>query len=75
MIFIANFTPMCRENYRIGVPRMGYYTEIFNSDNLSYWGSNCGNETEIETAPIPRHGRTHSVSLTLPPLGVTVLRQ
>jgi len=65
---------MCRENYRIGVPGMGYYKELLNSDNSKYWGSNCHNETEIETAPISKHGRSHSVSLTLPPLGVTVLK-
>jgi 1,4-alpha-glucan branching enzyme len=74
LLFVANFTPMCRENYRIGVPGMGYYKELLNSDNSKYWGSNCHNETEIETAPISKHGRSHSVSLTLPPLGVTVLK-
>lgn len=74
LIFVANFTPVCRENYRIGIHRMGYYMEIFNSDNQEYSGSDCLNHQELETAPIPRHGRTHSLSLTLPPLGVTVLK-
>lgn len=74
LIFVANFTPMCRDNYRIGVPKMGFYTELFNSDDHKYQGSDCRNYAEIETAPIPKHGRTHSVSLTLPPLGVTVLK-
>jgi 1,4-alpha-glucan branching enzyme len=74
LVFIANFTPMCRQNYRVGVPRMGFYSEVFNSDLTRYWGSNCHNDAQIETAPIAKHGRTHSVSLTLPPLGVTVLK-
>jgi len=74
LLFVANFTPMCRENYRIGVPRMGYYTELFNSDRSEYGGSNCVNDLEMETAPIAKHGRSHSLSLTLPPLGVTVLK-
>ncbi|WP_353720677.1 1,4-alpha-glucan branching protein GlgB [Dyadobacter sp. 676] len=38
LLFIANFTPVVRENYRIGVPRPGYYREVFNSDNLRYGG-------------------------------------
>jgi 1,4-alpha-glucan branching enzyme len=75
LLFVANFTPMCRENYRIGAPAMGYYKELFNSDNSEYQGSNCINEEELETAPIPKHGKTHSLSLTLPPLGVTVLKK
>jgi 1,4-alpha-glucan branching enzyme len=75
LLFVANFTPMCRENYRIGIPFMGYYEEIFNSDSAEYQGSNCINEEELETAPIPKHGRTHSISLTLPPLGVTILKK
>lgn len=74
LIFVANFTPVCRTNYRIGVHRMGFYKEIFNSDNEKYKGSNCLNYSERETAPIPRHGQTHSLSLTLPPLGLTVLK-
>ena len=74
LIFVGNFTPMCRHNYRIGVPMRGYYTELFNSDDDKYNGSNCLNLPELETAPIPKHGRTHSLSLTLPPLGVTILK-
>jgi 1,4-alpha-glucan branching enzyme len=74
LIFVANFTPMCRNNYRIGVPQRGYYTELFNSDAHKYQGSDCLNYPELETAPIPRHGKTHSLSLTLPPLGLVILR-
>ncbi|WP_317163421.1 1,4-alpha-glucan branching protein GlgB [Mucilaginibacter arboris] len=74
LLFVANFTPVVRENYRIGVPKLGFYTEILNSDNLSYGGSNVLNETVLETAPIPMHGKTHSLSLTLPPLALIVLK-
>jgi len=74
IIFIANFTPLCRENYRIGVPQPGIYQEVLNSDKAQYGGSNCGKEGTHETTPIPKHGRTHSMSLTLPPLGVMALK-
>jgi 1,4-alpha-glucan branching enzyme len=74
LLFVANFTPVVHENYRIGVPAMGYYTEIFNSDNLKYGGSNILNNGELETYPIPIHGKAHSICLILPPLGITVLK-
>src|ERR1043165_3772178 len=74
LVFVANFTPVCRHNYRIGVPVMGCYNEIFNSDDLKYNGSGCLNHKVQETYPIPKHGHMHSLSLTLPPLGVTVLK-
>jgi 1,4-alpha-glucan branching enzyme len=75
LVLVGNFTPVCRENYRIGVPAMGQYEEMFNSDAFRYGGSNCGNEEILETAPVPKHRRTHSLSLTLPPLGLLMLKR
>ncbi|KAA8485283.1 1,4-alpha-glucan branching enzyme [Arcticibacter tournemirensis] len=74
LIFIASLVPVVYENYRIGVPEIGFYKEIFNSDNLKYGGSDVLNDPEIEAFPIPMHGRTHSVPLILPPLGLIVLK-
>ena len=74
LIFIANFTPVVRENYRVATSVIGRYQEIFNSDNLKYGGSDLLNHHEIETYPIPRHGRTHSMPVTLPPLSVIILK-
>jgi 1,4-alpha-glucan branching enzyme len=74
LLFVANFTPMVRHNYRVGAPRMGYYREVFNSDSSKYGGSNVMNEGELEAMPVRKHNRSHSLSLTLPPLSVIVLR-
>jgi 1,4-alpha-glucan branching enzyme len=74
LIFIANFTPVPRMNYRIGVPKLGFYIEVMNTDNLKYGGSDQLNDGLLETAPIPYHHRTHSLSLKLPPLGLTILK-
>lgn len=73
LLFIANFTPLVRENYRIGVSKPGYYQEVFNSDNLRYGGADVIHLEEIESYPIPKHGHMHSLPLTLPPLGVIIL--
>jgi 1,4-alpha-glucan branching enzyme len=74
IIFVANFTPVVRQNYRIGVRQNGIYQEVLNSDNLTYGGSDVLNGLQIEAYPIPMHGKTHSLALTLPPLGVIVLK-
>ncbi|EOR94549.1 1,4-alpha-glucan (glycogen) branching enzyme, GH-13-type [Arcticibacter svalbardensis MN12-7] len=74
LIFVANFTPVVRSNYRIGVSLRGFYKEILNSDSLKYGGSDVLNSGELDAFPIPAHDQTHSLSLTLPPLGVIVLK-
>ena len=74
MLVVCNFTPVPHANYRIGVPRGGYWAEVLNSDALLYGGSGQGNLGGVEAAPLPVHGRYHSVSLTLPPLGVVFLK-
>ena len=73
LIFVANFTPVVREQYRVGIPRGGSYREIFNSDNPKYGGSGVVHE-QVETTNVPFHGREHSVLLKLPPLAVVVLK-
>ncbi len=74
LVFVANFTPVVRKNYRIGVGKRGYYTELFNTDNLKYGGSDLLNRSELEAYPIPMHGKSYSLPLTLPPLGLIVLK-
>jgi 1,4-alpha-glucan branching enzyme len=75
LFFVFNFTPVPRENYRIGVPEDGMYEEILNSDAESYGGSGMGNFGEVEATPVPYHGRPASLVLTLPPLSMLVLRK
>jgi len=75
LIMVFNFTPMVRENYRIGVPEKGFYEEIFNSDHSEFGGSNVVNDPLLDAAPIPKHGRSHSLSLVLPPLGMIILKR
>ena len=72
---VFNYTPVLRENYRIGVPGRGYWREILNSDAADYGGSGQGNMGGVEAVPVPMHGKTHSLTLTLPPLGVLFLKR
>ena len=74
LVAIANFTPVPREGYRIGVPAGGPYTELVNSDSEVYGGGNVGNGGVIFTEPIASHGHSHSLRLHLPPLGFLLLK-
>jgi 1,4-alpha-glucan branching enzyme len=74
VIAVCNFTPVPRHNYRVGVPGTGTYAELLNSDSSLYGGSNVGNAGAILADPVPMHGRTHSLLLTLPPLGALFLK-
>lgn len=73
-VILCNFTPVVRHDYRIGVPQGGTYVEVFNSDAERFGGSNVLNEGDLNSDPIPMHGRDQSLSLTLPPLATIYLR-
>jgi 1,4-alpha-glucan branching enzyme len=74
-VMVANFTPVPRPGYRIGVPAGGWYREVLNSDAESYGGSNMGNAGGVMTEPIAAHGYDHSLSLIVPPLGFLLLKK
>ena len=74
VVVVLNFTPAPRERYRIGVPALGTYRELLNSDSGYYGGSNLGNAGVLHSEPVPWMGRAQSLSLTLPPLAGVVLK-
>ncbi len=74
LVCILNFTPLVRENYRLGVPDSTNYQEILNTDSNYYAGSNCGNGEKVLTQNIPWSGFKYSISITLPPLGALFLK-
>ncbi|MBI4650586.1 alpha amylase C-terminal domain-containing protein, partial [Candidatus Desantisbacteria bacterium] len=69
MVMVYNFTPVPRNEYRIGVPRHSFYKEMLNSDSELYGGSNTGNAGGVWAEKIPCHGKPYSIKLILPPLG------
>lgn len=73
VIAAFNFTPVPRSRYRIGLPIMGAYREIFNSDSHFYGGSNLGNAGKIEAEPLPWMGQPYSAEIELPPLAGIIL--
>ncbi len=74
VVIVCNFTPVVRENYRIGINKKGTLIEIFNTDSLSYGGSGVSNANALIVESFPYDGRDYSISLLLPPLAVTVYK-
>ncbi len=74
MLVVCNFTPVPRHNYRVGVPRGGFWREVLNSDAPEYGGSGQGNIGGVTAAPISAHGRLHTLTVVVPPLATVFFR-
>ncbi len=72
LVFIANATPTVLHDYRLGIDEIQTFTEIFNTDH--YGGGHIGNNSPIVSENSPLHGRACSLTLTLPPLALIVLK-
>ena len=75
IVIVANFTPVAREKYRVGVPDPGWYRELFNSDAEYYGGSNYGNAGGVMAEPVPWMGMNYSLPLRLPPLATLYFKR
>jgi 1,4-alpha-glucan branching enzyme len=74
IVVVANFTPVVRHNYRVGVPSAGTYREILNTDAEPFGGSNALNLGDIASLEGEWQAQPHSVVLRLPPLGIIYLK-
>lgn len=72
MICLFNFTPVSRHHYRVALPFMNEYEEVFNTDSRYYGGSDCGN-LAIEAEERDWMGKPFSAEVSLPPLAAVVL--
>ena len=72
VVIVANLTPIAREEYSIGVPSPGAYTELLNTDSERYGGSGISN-TALQTTGHSQHGQADSLSLRLPGLATLII--
>lgn len=70
----ANFTPVPRYDYKVGVPVGGVWLELVNSDAKEYGGSGTGNLGRVSSVGEPSDGLSHSLRITVPPLGIVFLK-
>jgi 1,4-alpha-glucan branching enzyme len=75
VVVVANFTPVPRAAYRLGVPLPGFYKEIVNTDAAGYGGGNVGNLGGLWAESSESHGRPFSITLTVPPLATVYLER
>jgi 1,4-alpha-glucan branching enzyme len=72
LLFAANFTPVVRPDYRIGVPEAGRWREVLNSDDLAFGGSGVINGSAMSD-DVSTHGFDQSIAVTIPPLAAVFL--
>lgn len=68
ILVVCNFTPAVYEDFDIGVPKMGRYVEIINTDATMYGGSGFGNNENVISQKIHKHGRPQSIKIDVAPL-------
>jgi 1,4-alpha-glucan branching enzyme len=72
LMFTFNMTPVERADYIFGVPKAGYYKEIFNTDAKTYGGSGKGNFGGKRTSHKKHNQWEFCIKVTLPPLAMNV---
>jgi len=71
---VCNFSPVHRQNYRLGVPAAGQYERVFSSDDAAFGGAGLGDRTPLRTEYSESHGQPQSLLLDLPPMSAVIYR-
>ena len=74
LLFVCNFTPVEREDYRVGVPRRKTYKLILNSDDPEFGGSGQERPLSDKAQTKECDGRKYSFAYPLPAYGVAVFK-
>lgn len=75
LVVVCNFTPVVRDNYKIGVPFKGTYKEVLNSNAKDLGGSGDHVGVNVKTQQGTWHGRPNYLELAIPPLSILVLER
>ncbi|MFM9692264.1 1,4-alpha-glucan branching enzyme [Streptomyces europaeiscabiei] len=75
LLAVSNFSPVVREDYRLGVPEdVPAWREILNTDAAAYGGTDTTTPDPVKPEPQPWHAQSASIRVTLPPLTTLWLR-
>jgi len=72
LLFVCNFTPVARDDYRVGVPRRKQYKLIMNSDDAKYGGTGEERPEVYRAVKKDCDGRPYSFAYKLPAYGVAI---
>lgn len=75
LIIVCNFTPSYYDHYRIGVPHLGEYVEVWNSDDDKYGGSGKGNFKPIQAVKEKWHNQPYHLVIKIPPLATVMFKR
>ena len=75
LLIICNFTPMEHKAYKLATPSGGRWQEIFSSDNNRYGGEGRNNKTVKQAKKAECDGQEHYISVTVPPLSISVFKK
>ena len=73
VVVLINFTPIPREQYRLGVPNLAKYSVLINTDDTQFGGSNYLKQKSFGSEPMSWQGQSNSLVLDLPPLAAIYL--
>lgn len=74
LLFVCNFTPIEKMEFKLGVPCKGKYTEILNSDSVEFGGQGRINSEVLIAVNEAYNNREQSITISLPPLSVVVFK-
>lgn len=74
LIVVCNFTPVPRENYRVGIDRIKSLKLLLNSDDKIYNGTGHYKNNNVNVEEIKHHTKNTSINLDLPPLGFLIFK-
>jgi 1,4-alpha-glucan branching enzyme len=74
LLFVINFTPVERSEYRVGVPEKKTYKLILNSEDPKFGGTDVERQVSYKAEKIPCDGKTLSIAYPLPAYGVAVFK-
>jgi 1,4-alpha-glucan branching enzyme len=76
LIVILNMTPVERKDWCIRVDEQSSWTEIFNSDHESFWGTgHFKNEQQLDSIADTENSDVFQVKINLPPLGGIIIKK
>jgi len=76
VIALSNFTPVPRDQYRVGVPEAGTYQVVLNTDSSEYWGSGYDTGPRAMVAEAhPYHGQEQSILINIPPMSTLFIKR
>ena len=74
LLFVVNFTPVERPDYRVGVPQSGSYRLVLNSDEARFGGTGTKRAASYRSRKGDCDGKPYSIGYSLPAYGVAVFQ-